>query len=74
MLGVHELRSDEEISRAFPLMSSLRDRIRAETFLSEVDSRLTAKGFYERLGFDFLTAIPCCLEVGKALAEERAVL
>ncbi len=149
MLTIRELRSDDEISRAFPLMSALRDRIRADTFLSEVrrqhadgyrlfgaydrellvalagvrrthtlsrgehvfvddlvtaeqargtghgrelivwlarraaeegveriylDSRLTAKGFYERIGFDFLTAIPCYLEVGKALAEDRAVL
>jgi len=149
MLTIHELRSDDEIRRAFPLMSALRDRIRAETFLSEVrrqqvegyelfgafdrdvlvalagvrrthtlsrgdhlfvddlvtaenvrgtghgralvgwlarraalegldriylDSRLTAKGFYERLGFVFLTSIPCSLELGKALAEPPAVL
>lgn len=31
-----ELRSDEEILGAFPLMAQLRDRIRAETFLLEV--------------------------------------
>ncbi len=36
MLTIRELRSDDEISRAFPLMSALRDRIRADTFLSEV--------------------------------------
>ena len=149
MLTIHELRSDDEITRAFPLMSALRDRVRPETFLSEVrrqqrdgyelfgacdgdvlvalagvrrthtlargehlfvddlvtaesvrgsghgrvlmgwlarraaaegvgriylDSRLTAKGFYERLGFVFLTSIPCSLELGKALAEPPAVL
>ncbi len=149
MLTIHELRSDDEITRAFPLMSALRDRIRVETFLSEVrrqqaegyelfgafdgdvlvalagvrrthtlsrgehlfvddlvtaesvqrighgrallrwlarraaadgveriylDSRLTAKGFYERLGFVFSTSIPCSLELGKALAEPTAVL
>jgi len=129
-----ELRSDVEIQTAFPLMATLRDRIRADTFLSEVraqqlqgyeliggfdgtrlvvlagirrshtlsrgahlfvddlvtdesvrgdghgramldwlagraaeegipriylDSRNTARGFYEKVGFTFLTAIPC---------------
>jgi len=37
-------------------------------------SRLTAKSFYERIGFVFLTSIPCSLELGKALAEPPAVL
>jgi len=129
-----ELRSDVEIQAAFPLMASLRDRIRADTFLGEVraqqlqgyeliagfdgtrlvvlagirrshtlsrgahlfvddlvtdeaargyghgramldwltnraaeegvpkiylDSRNTARGFYEKVGFTFMTAIPC---------------
>ncbi len=27
-----------------------------------LDARLTAKGFYEGLGFTFLTAIPCWIE------------
>ena len=27
-----------------------------------LDSRATAKGFYERVGFTFLTAIPCWIE------------
>ena len=31
-----ELRSDTEIRDAFPLMSALRDRVRAETFVDEV--------------------------------------
>jgi GNAT superfamily N-acetyltransferase len=31
-----ELRSDDEILGAFPLMTQLRDRIRADTFLDEV--------------------------------------
>jgi GNAT superfamily N-acetyltransferase len=28
-----------------------------------LDSRFTARGFYERIGFTFLTAIPCWLDV-----------
>ena len=31
-----ELRSNVQINEAFPLMSELRDRIRADTFLAEV--------------------------------------
>ena len=27
-----------------------------------LDARLTAKGFYERLGFTFLTSVPCWIE------------
>ena len=30
-----------------------------------LDSRLTAKGFYERVGFTFLTSIPCWVDVEK---------
>ncbi len=29
-----------------------------------LDSRNTAKGFYEKLGFQFSTAIPCFIELG----------
>jgi len=133
-----ELTSDAELSAAFPLMASLRDRIREDTFLVEVrrqqvegyrlygafdgerlvslagvrrthtlargehlfvddlvtladergkghgtallawlaaraaeqgvrrihlDSRSTAKGFYEKVGFIFATSIPCSVEV-----------
>jgi GNAT superfamily N-acetyltransferase len=132
------LETDQQIAAAFPLMSALRDRIRSETFVSEIrrqqldgyeliggfddwrlvtlagirrshtlsrgehlfvddlvtdesarghghgramidwlvararveripriylDSRFTARGFYERLGFTFQTSIPCWLEV-----------
>jgi GNAT superfamily N-acetyltransferase len=35
-MEIRELRTDEEIQAAFPLMSSLRDRIRGESFLREV--------------------------------------
>jgi GNAT superfamily N-acetyltransferase len=137
-----ELRTNDEIRGAFPLMASLRDRIRAESFLDEVrrqqvegfrlyggfeagklvvlagvrrthtlsrgehlfvddlvtdadargagygrammrwlatraldeglqriylDSRATARDFYERLGFKFLTSIPSWVET-RALA------
>jgi GNAT superfamily N-acetyltransferase len=133
-----ELVTDREIQQAFPLMSSLRDRVREATFLAEVrrqqqdgywliggfdgerlvalagvrrthtlsrgehlfvddlvtdeavrgqgygrammqylaerasadglpriylDSRITARGFYEKIGFTFLTSIPCWMDV-----------
>jgi GNAT superfamily N-acetyltransferase len=132
------LGTDAELAGAFPLMATLRDRIRAETFLGEIrrqqkdgyqligafdgerlvalagirrshtlsrgehlfvddlvtdesvrgrgygralmewiadraraegiprvylDSRITARGFYEKLGFTFHTSIPCWLDV-----------
>lgn len=137
-MDVRELRTDDDILAAFPLMSALRDRIRRETFLGEVreqqllgyeligafeggrlvalagirrahtlsrgphlfvddlvtdesvrgqghgralmewlrrrtareglpriylDSRATARGFYERVGFQFLSSIPCWIDV-----------
>lgn len=34
-----------------------------------LDSRITAKGFYERLGFHFHTSIPCWIEIEELLAE-----
>jgi hypothetical protein len=36
MPHIRTLGSDADITSAFPLMSTLRDRIRAETFLAEV--------------------------------------
>jgi GNAT superfamily N-acetyltransferase len=138
-MEIRELRTDEEIASAFPLMSNLRDRIRSETFLSEIrrqqiegyrlfggfeaarlvclagarrshtlargehlfvddlvtleavrgkghgaemlrwlqkrataegveriylDSRATAKGFYEKQGYTLLTSIPCWRATG----------
>ena len=149
MLLIRELRSDAEITAAFPLMSSLRDRIVDGTFLAEVrrqqiegyelvgafaddrlvalagvrrshtlargehlfvddlvtdeshrgkgygrallrwlaeraraegigqihlDSRFTAKGFYEHEGFTLRTSIPCWLDVRKYLAPPSGVL
>lgn len=137
-LDYRELTSDADFVAAFPLMSSLRDRIREDTFLAEVrrqqiegyrligafdgaklvslagvrrthtlargehlfvddlvtlsdergkghgrsllawlaaraseqgvrrihlDSRSTAKGFYEKAGFVFATSIPCSVDV-----------
>ena len=141
-LRIRELSGDREIAATFPLMRVLRDRLREETFLSEVrrqqeegyrlfgafederlvalagvrrshtlargehlfvddlvtvedargkghgralmrelasraasegltriylDSRATAKGFYETLGFRFHTSIPCWIEVEELL-------
>jgi GNAT superfamily N-acetyltransferase len=149
MITFRDLRTDAEIALAFPLMSALRDRIRADTFLDEVrrqqcqgyelvgafddaalvalagvrrthtlsrgehlfvddlvtdervrgqghgaavlrfvaaraasegmsvlylDSRGTAKGFYEKAGFTFLTSIPCWVDIPKFLAEAPGVL
>jgi GNAT superfamily N-acetyltransferase len=137
-MDIRELRTDAEIDAAFPLMSSLRERVRRETFLAEVrrqqiegyrlyggyedgvlvaiagarrshtlargehvfvddlvtresergrgfgaamlhwlaeearaegvgrmylDSRATAKSFYEKQGFQFLTSIPCFFDL-----------
>ena len=137
-LSIRILESDADIVAAFPLMSVLRDRVKADTFLAEVrrqqrdgyqliggfvegtlvalagsrrahtlsrgehvfvddlvtdpsqrgdghgtamlawiaarakaagvprvylDSRLTAKGFYEQVGFTMMTSIPCWIDV-----------
>ena len=48
MMTIHELRSDDEIKTAFPLMRALRDRLEAETFVHEV-RRQQALG-YELIG------------------------
>ena len=149
MITFRELRTDAEIAFAFPLMSALRDRIRAETFVDEVrrqqcqgyelvgafddaalvalagvrrshtlsrgehlfvddlvtdervrgqghgaavlrwvaaraasegiallylDSRTSARGFYDKTGFTFLTSIPCWVDIPKFLAEAPGVL
>ena len=34
-----------------------------------LDSRITAKAFYEKLGFRFHTSVPCWIEVEKLLGE-----
>ena len=34
-----------------------------------LDSRATAKGFYERIGYTFLTSIPCWKETSPRLTE-----
>ncbi len=36
-----------------------------------LDARLTAKGFYEGLGFTFLTSVPCWVETGSLVREDR---
>jgi GNAT superfamily N-acetyltransferase len=35
-----------------------------------LDSRATAKGFYEKLGFRFHTSVPCGIEIEELLGEE----
>ncbi len=50
-MEIRELRTDAEVAAAFPLMSSLRDRIRAGTFLAEV-RRQQIEGYRLFGGFD----------------------
>ncbi|MGE5277813.1 MAG: GNAT family N-acetyltransferase [Acidobacteriota bacterium] len=50
-MDVRELASDEDIAHAFPLMASLRERIRQETFLAEV-RRQQIEGYRLFGGFD----------------------
>jgi len=50
-LAVKELESDPEIEAAFPLMASLRDRVRRDTFLPEV-RRQQKDGYRLFAGFD----------------------
>ena len=146
-MEIRELRTDQDVTAAFPLLSTLRDRIKPETFRREVrrqqiegyrlyggfegghllvlagvrrthtlargehlfvddlvtaedargrtygaammrwlarqaheeglariylDSRATARGFYERLGFTFLTSIPCWIEVATLAKEKKS--
>ena len=141
-----EILTDSEIVAAFPLMSSLRDRVREDSFLSEIrrqqiegyrlfgafegervvalagvrrthtlargehlfvddlvtladergkgrgkalmswlaarcaregiprihlDSRSTAKGFYEKIGFSFATSLPCSVDVDDPALRSR---
>jgi GNAT superfamily N-acetyltransferase len=136
---IRELRTDDDIAAAFPVMSALRDRVQPDTFVAEVrrqqlqgyeligafdgnqlvalagvrrthtlsrgehlfvddlvtaeaarghghgrrllkwlaerslaegvpriylDSRNSAKTFYEKLGFQFNTSLPCYIELG----------
>ena len=145
-MDIRPLQTDREIDAAFPLMAELRDRVRRETFLSEVrrqqaqgyeligafdgqtlvalagvrrthtlargdhvfvddlvtsphargaghgralmrwlidrsardgvsrvylDARITAKGFYEKLGFTFQTSVPCWIDVPAARGDRR---
>jgi GNAT superfamily N-acetyltransferase len=46
------------------MIAWLADRARAEGYARiYLDSRDTAKGFYEKIGFVFLTSIPCWLDI-----------
>jgi hypothetical protein len=57
------------------MMRWLAARAAAEGLLRiDLDSRITARGFYERLGFTFHMSMPCWLEIPKYLAEAGTVL
>jgi GNAT superfamily N-acetyltransferase len=66
-LFVDDLVTDETARRhghGRELIAWLADRTREENLARiDLDSRLTAKGFYEQLGFTFHTAIPCSIDV-----------
>ncbi len=57
-MDIRELAANREIAAAFPVMRQLRDRLREETFLSEVRRQ------HAKLGFQFLTSIPCWSDAG----------
>jgi hypothetical protein len=50
-MDIRELRTDGEVTGSFPLMASLRDRIREEAFLAEV-RRQQIEGYRLFGGFD----------------------
>jgi ribosomal protein S18 acetylase RimI-like enzyme len=57
------------------LMRWLAARAAAEGLARiDLESRNTARGFYERLGFTFQSTIPCWLDIPKYLAEGGTVL
>ena len=77
-LFVDDLVTDERargVGHGAALMRWLAERA-ADEGIERIylDSRSTAKGFYEGLGFTFQTAIPCWLDIPKFLAEGRSVL
>ncbi len=56
------------------LLRWLAERARAEGIDQiHLDSRFTARGFYEREGFTFKTSIPCSLDVRNYLAPPGGV-
>jgi GNAT superfamily N-acetyltransferase len=77
-LFVDDLVTDERLRGAghgAALVRWLSERAAAEGIPRiYLDSRVTAKGFYEKLGFTFQTSVPCWLDVPKYLAEGRSVL
>jgi len=66
-LFVDDLVTDESVrGRGYgrALMEWLANRARSEGFgRMYLDSRITARGFYEKLGFVFHTSIPCWLDL-----------
>jgi GNAT superfamily N-acetyltransferase len=71
-LFVDDLVTDEALrGRGYgrALMAWLADRARSEGLPRiYLDSRITARQFYERIGFVFHTSIPCWLDVARSLA------
>jgi ribosomal protein S18 acetylase RimI-like enzyme len=54
------LEEDRGRGRGVEMIRWLGRRARAEGLARiELDSRATAKGFYEKIGFTLLTSIPC---------------
>ena len=66
-LFVDDLVTDESVrghGYGREMMAWLSARARTERIPRiYLDSRSTARGFYERIGFTFLTAIPCWIDV-----------
>jgi GNAT superfamily N-acetyltransferase len=60
------LEAERGKGRGAAMLRWLGERARAEGLARiYLDSRATAKGFYEKQGFTFLTSIPCWLETSK---------
>ncbi len=57
------LEEDRDRGRGAQMIRRLGQRARAEgPARIDLDSRATAKGLYEKIGFNFLTSIPCWME------------
>ena len=60
---------DRGAGRGREMIAWLAARAREQGLLRiYLDSRSTARGFYERIGFTFLTSLPCWLDVDAVLS------
>ncbi len=77
-LFVDDLVTDEKMrgrGHGAALLTWVARRAAAEGLaMLHLDSRSTARGFYEKAGFTFQSSIPCSIEIPKFLAEGRGVL